>query len=140
MRSTLLGLAFLFLCGDSSEAQDLTVKVIDQITNKPLSNVLIRLHYGCTHSVRQVELKEKTDSDGNAFFHSVSVSPTEFCVFPDYAYSSQEPPVLFTSSGEYQQHYTKSLNKVFTELPAEVIFHVKRLSIAERFRNFWRWD
>jgi hypothetical protein len=139
MRSTLLSLAFLLICCGSSEAQDLTVKVIDQITNKPLSNVLIRIHYGCSHSVRPVELKQKTDTNGNAIFHSVSVSPTEFCVFPDYAYSSKEPPVLFTSPSEAQQ-YTKSLNKVSTELPAEITFHVRRLRIAERFRNLWRWD
>jgi hypothetical protein len=46
---------------------------------------------------------------------------------------------LFTSPKEAQQ-YSKSLNKVFTELPAVLTFHVRRLSIAERFRQYWQWD
>jgi hypothetical protein len=130
----------IFLC-HHSRAQDLTVNVIDERSKQPVSNALVRLHYGCFHSVRPIELKQKTNSAGIAVFHSVTLSPLEFCVFPDlntFAFQEQIPYV-FTSLKD-AQNYTKSLNKVFTALPAKVTFHVRRYSLTERLKNFWRYD
>jgi hypothetical protein len=89
--------------------------------------------------MRPVELKEKTDSNGIAVFRSVSISPLEFCIFPDYAYASQEQQFLFTSP-EYAQEHAKYLGRVSTALPAEITFHVRKLSFGERLRNLFRYD
>jgi len=89
--------------------------------------------------MRPIELKQKTNAAGIAIFHSVSVSPTEFCVFPDYAYDSQEQPFMFTSPQD-AQNQIKYSGKVFTTLPNEITFHVRRLSFAEHLRKFFRYD
>jgi hypothetical protein len=121
-------------------AQDLTVHVIEQKTKQPVANAMVRLHYGCDHSMRPIELKQKTDAAGIAIFHSVSLSPLEFCVFPDLdAYASQELPYVFTSP-QSAGNSTKSLNKIFTTLPAEVTFHVRRRSFFERIRHLSAYD
>ena len=121
-------------------AQDLTVHVIDQQTKQPVANAMIRLHYGCDHSMRPIELKQKTNADGIAIFHSVSVSPLEFCVFPDLdAYASQELPYFFTSPQD-APNQIKNLNRVFTALPAEVTFHVRHRGFFERIRHLSAYD
>jgi len=136
----LLVLALFGLGFRQIEAQDLTVRVIDQSTNKPLTNVLIRLHYGCQHSMRPVELKRKTDSNGIAIFRSVSVSPLEFCVFPDDdAFASREQPFLFAAPKD-APNYDKYLGKVVIALPTEITFHVRKLTFGERLRNLFRYD
>jgi len=135
----LLVLALFALSLRMVDAQDLTVRVINQSTNKPLASLLVRLHYGCQHSMRPVELKQKTDSNGIAIFRSVSFIPLEFCVFPDYAYASQEQTILFTSPKD-AQIYAKYSGKFFTSLPTEIAFHVRKLSVAERVRDFFRYD
>jgi hypothetical protein len=89
--------------------------------------------------MRPKELRQKTNAVGIATFHSVSLTPLEFCVFPDYAYAAQEQPFLFTSPPD-AENYKKYLGKVFTILPADVTFHVRRLSFAERIRNLFRYD
>ena len=137
----LTGFALLIFLGHHSRAQDLTVNVIDERSKQPVSNALVLLHYGCFHSVRPIELKQKTNSAGIAVFHSVTLSPLEFCIYPDldtFAFQ-EEIPYVFTSPQD-AKNYTKSLNRVFTALPAEVTFHVHRYSFAERLRNFWRYD
>ena len=121
-------------------AQDLTVHALDQQIKHPVGNAIVRLHYGCNHSMRPVELKQKTNADGIAIFRSISVSPLEFCVFPDLdAYASQELPYVFTSPQDAVSQ-TKSLDRVFTTLPAEVTFHVRRRSFFERIRHLAAYD
>lgn len=121
-------------------AQDLTVHVLDQQTKRPVVNAMVRLHYGCDHSMRPIELKQKTNADGIAVFHSVSVSPLEFCVFPDLdAYASQELPYFFTSPQD-AVNQTKKSNKVFTTLPTEVTFHVSHRNFFERIRHLAAYD
>jgi hypothetical protein len=136
------GWNFLFVLisfGGICQAQDLTVHVIDQHSKQPLANALVRLHYGCWHSMRQIEIKQKTNDAGIAIFHSVSLKPLEFCITPDSdAYDTRELYVF--ASPEDAQNYTKSLNTVFTTLPAEVTFHVRQRSFAERVRNIFRWE
>jgi hypothetical protein len=132
-------LALIVSCVYPSNAQDLTVHMIDRDTKQPIGNALIRLHYGCWHSMRPVELKQKTDAAGTAVFNSVTLSPLEFCVFPDYAYASQEQTVVFTSPSE-GQNYSKYQGRIFTSLPTEITFHVRRLSFIERLRNLLRYD
>jgi hypothetical protein len=131
--------ALFIFCPHLSRAQELTVHVINEASKQPVSNALVRLHYGCTHSMRPIELKQKTNAVGMAIFHAVTLTPYEFCVFPDYAYASQEQPLLFASPRE-AENYNKYAGKVFTTLPAEVSFHVRRLSVAERIRNLFRND
>ena len=115
-------------------AQDLTVHIVDQDSKKPVAQALVRLHYGCSHSTRPIELKQKTDSAGTVVFRSVSLKPLEFCVFPDLdAFASQELPYLFAAP---QEDNSKSLNNVFTVLPADVTFHVRRRSFLERIRHY----
>lgn len=133
MRNAVLALLVIF--ASCCTAQSLTVKLIDEGTGRPVRNALVRLHYGCEHSMRPIELIERTDATGNAIFTSVSLSQYEFCVFPDYKFDSQERQFLFvppSTAGEY----SKYLGKVFTALPAAVTFHVRRLTVGERFRNF----
>jgi hypothetical protein len=120
--------------------QDLTVHVIDQQTKQPVAKAVVRLHYGCDHSMHPIELIQKTNTAGIAVFQSVSLSPLEFCVFPDLdAYASQELPYVFTSPQD-AANQTKSLNKVFTTLPAEVTFHVRHRNIFERIRHLSAYD
>jgi hypothetical protein len=89
--------------------------------------------------MRPVELKQKTDNNGIAVFRSVSISPLEFCIFPDYPYASQEHELLFASP-KYAQEHAKYLGKVFIALPAEATFHVRKLSFGERLRDLFRYD
>jgi hypothetical protein len=114
----LIGLPLLVFFGHYSHAQDLTVSVIDEVSKQPVANALVRLHYGCFHSMRPIELKQKTNSAGIAVFHSVTLSPLEFCVYPDLEEFSfqEEIPYLFTSPQD-AHNYAKSLNRVFTALP-----------------------
>lgn len=121
------------------EAQDLTVRVLDQNSQKPLASVLVRLHYGCWHSMRPVEVKERTNASGIAVFHSPSLKPLEFCVFPDYAFASQEQPYVFTSPEE-ARGFSKYSGTVISSLPNEVTFHVRRLSLSERIRKLFSYD
>jgi hypothetical protein len=124
----------------SCRAQDLTVHIIDQQTKQPVVDAMVRLHYGCDHSMRPIELKQKTNTAGIAIFQSVSLSPLEFCVFPDLdAYASQELPYFF-SSPQDAVNQAKSLNKVFTTLPAEITFHVRRRNFFERIRHLSAYD
>jgi hypothetical protein len=135
----LLVFALLIFGAHHSRAQDLTVHIIDESNTQPIENALVRLHYGCSHSMRPIELKQKTDAAGIAIFCSVSVSPIEFCVFPDYAYDAQEQPFMFTSPSD-AQNQIKYLGTVFTTLPNEVTFHVRRLTFLEHLRKFLRYD
>lgn len=128
-----LGLLVLFT--SCCAAQGLTVKLIDEATGRPVRNALVRLRYGCWHSMRPIELTERTDATGNAIFASASLGQYEFCVFPDYKFDSQEGQILFvppSAPGEY----SKYLGKLVTALPAVVTFHVRRLTVGERIRNF----
>ena len=133
-------LFLLVMLAVDCRGQDLTVHVVDQQGKRPVVNAVVRLHYGCNHSMRPIELKQKTNADGVAIFHSVSLSPLEFCVFPDLdTYASQELPYLFTSPQDARNE-AKSLNKVFTTLPAEVTFHVRRRTFFERLRHLSAYD
>jgi hypothetical protein len=72
-------------------------------------------------------------------FHSPSLKPLEFCVFPDDALASQELPYLFTSREEVSS-FSKYSGTVFSSLPNEVLFHVRRLSLFERIRKLFGYD
>lgn len=133
----LLGL-MLLMCF-RSRAQDHSIKIIDQSTQKPVGGALVRLHYGCMHSMRPIELKQRTDAAGVAVFHSVSLSPHEFCVFPDYAFQPQEQPYVFTSPQDAAT-YSKYSGPVMSTLSNQIAFHVRRLSLTERIRNLSRYD
>jgi hypothetical protein len=131
-----------FLCGLlalttvtlQTSSQDLTVKVLHQDSNAPVSNALIRLHYGCWHSMRPIELKQKTNAQGIAIFHSLSLTPHEFCVFLDRdVFASAEQTIAFSSPSEAAQ-YSKFSGTIKTTLPAEITFYVRRLSFGERLR------
>jgi hypothetical protein len=133
----LLGL--MLLTSFVSRAQDLTVKIIDQSTQKPVGDALVRLHYGCMHSMRPIELKQRTNAAGVAVFHSVALSPHEFCVFPDYAFQPQEQPYVFTSPQDAAT-YSKYSGRIISTLPNQIAFHVRRLSLSERIRKLFRYD
>jgi hypothetical protein len=135
----LLGFTLLILSVHQSPAQSLTVHVLSE-SNHPEEGVLIRLDYGCSHSMRPIVLKQKTNAAGIAIFQSLSLTPLEFCVFPDDEYATREHPYVFTSPEDAARNYTKSINKVFTELPAEVTFHVRRRSFSERIRQLFSSD
>lgn len=137
-RKAVLAIALFTCCLRGAVAQ-LTVHVVENGSNKPLSNVLVRLHYGCAHSMHPVELKEKTNAAGVATFPSVSLSSLEFCVFPDYAYESKEQQFMFTSPQDTPM-YEKYINKPLTALPADITFHVRRYTFGERVRNLFRYD
>jgi hypothetical protein len=135
-----VALILLLFCIGHCPAQDLTVNILDQQTLKPVVNAVERLHYGCDHSMHPIELKQKTNAAGTTTFHSVSLQPLEFCVFPDLdTYASQELPYVFMTPTD-AAHQHKSLNKVFTTLPAEVSFHVRRRSFFERLRHLSAYD
>ena len=138
-KQQLLLLVLLTCCLTRSGAQDLTVHVLDQNTKMPVADALVRLHYGCWHSVRPVELKQKTDASGIVVFHSLSIGPREFCVFPDYTFEAQVQQFAFTSP-EVASTYGGHSGHVFSSLPGDVTFHVRRLSLSERIRNFLRYD
>ncbi len=91
--------------------------------------------------MRPIELKQKTGPDGVATFKSVSLSPLEFCVFPDDVFESQEKGYAFTSPQDAQSHSkTLDLEKVLTALPADITFHVRRYTFLEWLRNFSKYD
>jgi hypothetical protein len=137
-RRTVIALSLLAGISFRCRAQDLTVHMIDETSKQPVGNALIRLHYGCWHSMKPVELKERTDSNGVAIFKSVSLSPLEFCVFPDYEYASQEKAYVFTSPEDAQSHSkTLDIEKVSTALPANITFHVRRYTLAEQIKTFF---
>jgi hypothetical protein len=89
--------------------------------------------------MRPIELKQRTNAAGVAVFHSVSLSPHEFCVFPDYAFQVQEQPYLFASPQE-TPNYNKYGGQVLSTLPGQVTFHVRHLTLSERIRNLFRYD
>jgi hypothetical protein len=134
-----LYIALVAACGQLAPSQDLTVKLVDERNDQPVSNAIVRLHYGCWHSMRPIEQKQRTDTTGVAVFHSVSLEPLEFCLFPDYAYTSQERGFIFTSP-DHRGLYSKYDGRIVTELPSSVTFHVRRLSLHERIRNIFRYD
>ncbi len=139
MKRRLLRLVLLSCCLQSLRADDLTVKVLDQTTGKPVTGALIRLHYDCWHSVRPTELKQRTDASGVAIFRSLSIGPREFCVFPDYAFAATEQQFAFTSP-QIKASLIGQPSHALTSLPSEVTFHVRRLSLSERLRNLFRYD
>ena len=84
-------------------AQDLTVHVIDEASNLPVQNALVRLRYGCWHPGHHVELKQKTDHAGVTTFHSISLNQLEFCIHPDGdEFATQELNYMFMSPQEAQ--------------------------------------
>jgi hypothetical protein len=88
--------------------------------------------------MRPTVSKQKTNASGIATFHSVSLNGLEFCLHPDsLIYESQELPYLFVSSQDAPS-YAKSLNKVLTALPADVVFHVRSRTFGERLRYIFR--
>lgn len=130
--------AALLMC--TAHAEDLKVTTLSEDGNHhPVPNVLIRLHYGCWHSMRPIELKQKTGPDGVATFKSVTLSPLEFCVSPDDTFEPQERGYLFTSP-EDAKNFLTSAEEVRTTLPAEITFHVRRYTFWEWLRNFARYD
>ena len=139
VKRRLLWLVLLSWWMQAARAGDLTVKVLDQTTGKPVSDALIRLHYDCWHSVRPTELKQRTDASGVAVFHSLSIGPREFCIFPDYAFAAMEQQFAFTSL-QAAASLIGQKEHVLTSLPSEVTFHVRRLSLSERIRNLFRYD
>ena len=130
-------LAVLAACVSTCASQDLTVRVVDESSQLPVKKALIRVHYGCWQPMLPVELKQTTNDLGVAVL--LSLRPLEFCVFPDYAYSSIEKMQAFTSP-ENAESMAKFQNKPLTSLPATITFHVRRLSFSERLRNFFRYD
>ena len=131
----------LFLWNTPAFSQQLIVHVVDQNSEQPMADATVWLHYGCMHSGRPRVVKEKTNAAGVAVFTSVSFRPLEFCVQPDSdRYSSTgHLPYLFVAP-ENASICPKCLNRMFTSLPNEITFHVRRLTAAQRFRNLFRWD
>jgi hypothetical protein len=92
------------------------------------------------HSVRPKVMQQKTNFAETAVFHGVSLAGLESCVvLNSVSFASLDLPYIFASPQEAQD-LGKSLNKVVTILPAEVVFHVRRRSFAERLHYIFRFD
>ena len=119
-------------------SQDLTVKVFEQSTSQPVRNALVRLHYGCMRSMRPIELKARTDAMSIAVFPSVSLTPLELCVLPDYDFDTREQTGLFASpKNGIAEKYS---GQVVDSLPNTLTFHVRRLSFFENLRKLFSYS
>jgi hypothetical protein len=125
----------LLWAGYSCTAQDITVHVIEKSSQKPVEGVYLNLRLDCQNPHRPKAQQQKTDGSGTPVFRSVSFARAPACMdLFSVEYASLDLDYIFGLPGQIQgmNETGKLLNPVITAFPADVTYHVRKRSFAER--------
>ena len=135
MKLSVLVLIFAFAM--HCYAQDITVHVIDDRTQKPLKGISLLLWKDCESPNRPKALVQKTDATGTTVFHSVSLASEPLCIYPFSVVYGSAPAWTFTYvfvAPEQAKQFDKVPNATITLLPADVTFRVQKRSFGEQLQ------
>jgi hypothetical protein len=119
-------------------AQDITVHVVEEGTQKQVKGVTLNLRNDCLNPKRPKALQQTTDASGTAVFHSVSLAGEPVCIdlfSIAYGYAPHKSiDYVFASREKAEQLKLDKWNPVVTALPAEVTYYVQKRSFGERLQ------
>jgi hypothetical protein len=118
-------------------AQDITVHVVEDKTNKPISGVTLNLRTSCLSPNRPAALQQQTDASGVTVFHTVSLAKPPVCLdLFSITYSSLNLDYLFETPDQLKESGYVPIsgvgNPVITTFPADVTFRVQKRTLAQR--------
>lgn len=118
-------------------AQDITIHVVEDKTNKPVSGVTLNLRANCLSQNRPAALQQQTNAMGAAAFHAVSLAKPPVCLdLFSITYFSLDFDYLFETPDQLKEsgYIPKNGvgNQVITTFPAEVTFRVQKRTLAQR--------
>jgi hypothetical protein len=138
MKLSTLALIFVLAGTGSCHAQDITVHVVDDDTQKPIKGITLNLRTDCLSPKRPKALQQKTDAFGTAVFHSVSLAGEPICIDTFsviYGYAAHKSiDYVFASREKVEQLKLGKWNSVVTALPAEVTYYLQKRSLGERLQ------
>jgi hypothetical protein len=143
MKLSIFALIFAFVM--NCYAQDITVHVIDDRTQKPLKGIALDLRTDCFNPKRPKASQQTTDASGTSVFHAVSLAGEPLCIdlfSVAFAYAPHNIDYVFASPERADQLKTsdKLLNPIVTTLPADVTFHVQKRSLTDRLHFLFLGD
>jgi hypothetical protein len=129
-------LALLLVLARSCGAQNITIHVINDDTQRPVKGVTLNLRADCLNPKRPKALQQRTDASGKAVFNSVSLAGEPICIdlfsvaYEFVPYKTTD--YVFASPEKAKQ--LRLQNSVLTSLPADVTYHVQKRPLGERLR------
>jgi len=134
-------LSSILLFAMTCHGQDITIRVVDDRTQKPIKRIDVLLRTDCESSNRPKAVVQKTDSSGQTVFPAISLSKAPVCInlsSTAYRYAPHTLDLVLVAPDQAARY--KSLNPIVTTLPAIETFNVQKRSFFERLAFIFRGD